>query len=153
MLGGRCALFRLWRYWDMICLDMWRIVERLHNDARTLGRAVMVAIAVGAPLEHKGGGTHGGVMVLVATVDAVFKDFKGTPKAWSRYWPSPAFRCRSGDKIRQSFLWVDFCGSISLPFMSVIIFVSCLISAFWMAGPYLMPCYVHRSKKESRTGG
>jgi hypothetical protein len=32
-------------------------------------------------------------------VDAVFKDFKRTPKAWSRYCPSPAFRCRSGNKL------------------------------------------------------
>jgi hypothetical protein len=73
------------------------IVERLHDDARTLGRAVMVAIAVGAPLERKGGGTHGGVMVLVATVSAVIKSFKGTPKVWSGYWSSPAFRRRSSD--------------------------------------------------------
>jgi len=76
---------------------VWHIVECLHNDARTLDRAVMVAVAVGAPLKHKGGGTHGGVVVFVATMDAVFKDFKGTPKVWSRYWPSPAFRCRSSD--------------------------------------------------------
>jgi hypothetical protein len=45
----------------------------------------MVAIAVGAPFEHEGGGTHGGVMVLVATVDTVFKGFKGTPKVRSGY--------------------------------------------------------------------
>ena len=61
------------------------IVECLCNNARTLGRAVMVAVAVGAPLKCKGGGTHGGVVVLVATVDAVIKDFQGIPKAWSRY--------------------------------------------------------------------
>jgi len=94
---GGCAFFRLWRYQDRICLDMRHIVECLCDDARTLGRAMTVAIAVGAPFEHKGGRTHGGVMVLVATVDAVFEDFKGTSKVWSRYWPSPAFRCGSGD--------------------------------------------------------
>jgi hypothetical protein len=37
-------------------------------------------------------------MVLVAIVDAVIKDFKGTPKAWSRYRYSPAFRYESGDR-------------------------------------------------------
>ena len=58
----------------------------------TLGRAVTVAIAVGAPLEHKGGGTHGGVVVLVTTVDTVFKGFKGAPKARSGYWRSPTLR-------------------------------------------------------------
>jgi hypothetical protein len=94
--GGR-AFFRLWRYRDRSCLDARRIVECLCDDARALGRAVMVAVAVGAPLEREGGGAHGGVVVFVTTVDAVFEDFKGTPKAWSRYWPSPAFRCRSGD--------------------------------------------------------
>jgi hypothetical protein len=57
----------------------------------------MVAIAVSAPFEHKGGGTHGGVVVLVATVDAIIERFKGTPKAWSRYWSSPAFKHGSGD--------------------------------------------------------
>jgi len=76
---------------------MWHIVKCLCDDARALCRAVMVAIAVRAPFEHKGGGAHGGGMVLVATVDTVFKDFKGTPKVWSRYWPSLAFRRRSGD--------------------------------------------------------
>jgi hypothetical protein len=97
LVGSGHALFRLWRYQDSSCLDVWCIVECLRNDARTLGRAVTVAVAVGAPLKHKGGGTHGGVVVFVATMDAVFKDFKGTPKVWSRYWPSPAFRCRSSD--------------------------------------------------------
>jgi hypothetical protein len=76
---------------------VWCIVKCLHDDARTLGRAVMVAIAVGTPLKHKGGGKHGGVMIFVTTVDTVIKDFKGTPKAWSRYWPSPTFRCGSSD--------------------------------------------------------
>jgi hypothetical protein len=45
----------------------------------------MVAIAVSAPFKHKGGGAHDGVVVLVVTVNAVFKDFEGTPKARSRY--------------------------------------------------------------------
>jgi hypothetical protein len=76
---------------------MRRIVECLHDDARTLGRAVTIAIAVSAPLEREGGRTHGGVVVLVSTVDTVFKDFKGAPKAQSRYWHSPTFRCESGD--------------------------------------------------------
>jgi len=58
----------------------------------------MVAVAVDAPLECKGGGAHGGVVVLVATVGAVVESFKGTSKTWSRYWSSPAFRCRSGDR-------------------------------------------------------
>jgi hypothetical protein len=58
----------------------------------------MVAIAVSAPFEHKGGGAHGGVMVFVATVGAIVKDFKGTPKVWSWYWPSPSFRCGFSDK-------------------------------------------------------
>jgi hypothetical protein len=97
LAGSRRAFFRLWRYRDRICLNMRRIVEHLCNNARKLGRAVMVAVAVGAPLKHKGGGTHGGIMVLVTTVDAVFEDFKGTPKAWSRYRRSPTFSCRSGD--------------------------------------------------------
>ena len=92
-----CAFFRLLRYQDRSCLDTWHIVEHLCDDARTLGRAVMIAIAVSAPFKRKGGGAHGGVVVFVATMDAVFKDFKGTPKVWSRYWPSPAFRCRSSD--------------------------------------------------------
>ena len=78
---GGCAFFRLWRYQDRSCLDTWRIVERLCDDARALCRAVTVAITVRAPFECKGGGAHGGVVVLVATVDTVFKDFKGTPKA------------------------------------------------------------------------
>jgi hypothetical protein len=73
------------------------IVKHLHNDARTLGRAVMVAVAVSAPFECKGGGAHGGVMVFVATVDTVIESFKGTPKVWSGYWPSPTFRCGSSD--------------------------------------------------------
>jgi hypothetical protein len=73
------------------------IVECLRDDARTLGRAVTVAIAVSAPFKRKGGGAHGKVVVLVTTVDAVVKGFKGTPKAWSRYWLSPVFRCGSGD--------------------------------------------------------
>ena len=76
---------------------MRRIVECLCDDVRALCRAVMVAIAVRAPFEHKGGGAHGGVMVLVATVGTVVESFKGTPKAWSGYWPSLAFRCGSGD--------------------------------------------------------
>jgi hypothetical protein len=37
---------------------MWQIVECLHDDSRALCRAVMVAIAVSAPLKHKGGGAH-----------------------------------------------------------------------------------------------
>jgi hypothetical protein len=64
---------------------MWCIVECLCNDTRALGRAVMVAIAISAPLKREGGGAHGGVMVLVAIVGAVVKDFEGTPKVWSRY--------------------------------------------------------------------
>ena len=59
----------------------------------------MIAITVSAPLEHKGGGTHGEVMVLVATMGAVIKDLEGTSKAWSRYWPSPAFKHRFSDNI------------------------------------------------------
>jgi len=74
-----------------------RIVEHLCDDVRALRRAVMVAIAVRAPFERKGGGAHGGVVVLVAIVDTVFENFKGTPKAWSRYWSSPAFRRTSSD--------------------------------------------------------
>jgi hypothetical protein len=77
---------------------VWHIVEHLCDDVRALHRAVTVAIAVRAPFERKGGGAHGRVVVFIATVDTVFKDFKGTPKAWSRYWPSPAFRHRSGNK-------------------------------------------------------
>jgi hypothetical protein len=57
----------------------------------------MVAAAVRAPFNYEGGGAHGGVMVFVATVDTVFKGFKGTFKAWSRYWSSPAFRRRSSN--------------------------------------------------------
>jgi hypothetical protein len=57
----------------------------------------MVAAAVRAPLEREGGGAHGGVMVLVTTMDTVFKGFKETSKTWSRYWPSPAFGHRSSD--------------------------------------------------------
>jgi hypothetical protein len=94
--GGR-AFLRLWRYWDRIRLDAWRIVERLCDDVRALRRAVTVAVAVRAPLECEGSGAHGGVMVFVATVDTVFKGFKGASKTWSRYWSSPAFRRRSGD--------------------------------------------------------
>jgi hypothetical protein len=75
------------------------IVERLYDDARTLCRAVTVAVAVRAPLECKGGGAHGGVVVLVTTVDTVFKDFKGAPKAQSGYWHSPTFRCESSDNV------------------------------------------------------
>jgi hypothetical protein len=56
------------------------IVECLCDDARTLGRAVMVAIAVSAPFEHKGGGAHGGVMVFVTTVDAIVKVSRGLPR-------------------------------------------------------------------------
>jgi hypothetical protein len=73
------------------------IVECFHDDARALGRAVMIAVAVSAPLKHKGGRAHGRAMVLVTTVGAVVKSFKGAPKAWSRYWPSPAFRRESSD--------------------------------------------------------
>jgi hypothetical protein len=69
----------------------------LCDDVRALHRAVMVAAAVRAPFECKGGGAHGGVMVLVTTVDTVFKGFKGAPKVQSRYWHSPAFQCRSSD--------------------------------------------------------
>jgi hypothetical protein len=94
--SGR-TFFRLWRYRDRSCLDARCIVERLRDDARTLGRAVTVAIAVSAPFKRKGGGTHGGVVVLVTTVDTIFKGFKGVSETWSRYWPSPAFRCSSGD--------------------------------------------------------
>jgi hypothetical protein len=93
---GRTFL-RLWRYWDRIRLDVRCIVECLSDDVRALRRAVMVAIAVRAPFEREGGGTHGGVMVFVTTVDTVFKGFKGTPKVWSGYWPSPTFRWESGD--------------------------------------------------------
>jgi hypothetical protein len=74
-----------------------RIVEHLCDDVRALRRAVTVATTVRAPLEREGGGAHGGVVVLIATMDTVFKGFKGVSKTWSRYWPSPAFRCRSGD--------------------------------------------------------
>ena len=103
MARGEHAFFRLWRYWDRSCLDARHIVERLCDNARALGWAVMVAVAVSAPLECKGGGTHGRVMVFVATVNAVIKDFKGAPKAWSRYWPSPAaFRCGSSDNNSRS---------------------------------------------------
>ena len=77
---------------------MRHIVGHLRNDARTLNRAVMVAIAVSAPLEHKGGGAHGRVIVLVTTVDTVFKDFRGAPKVWSGYWHSLTFRCESSDR-------------------------------------------------------
>jgi hypothetical protein len=97
LTGGGHVFFRLWRYWDRSCLDAWRIVERLCDATRTLHRAVMVAVAVCAPLECKGGGAHGGVVVLVATVDTVFKDFKGAPKVWSGYWHSPTSRCESSD--------------------------------------------------------
>jgi hypothetical protein len=76
---------------------VWRIAECLCDDVRALRRAVTVAAAVRAPLECEGGGAHGGVMVLVATMDTVLKGFEGTSKTWSRYWPSPAFRRRSGD--------------------------------------------------------
>ena len=76
---------------------MWHIVKCLCDDVRILDRAVTIAIAVSAPLEHEGGRTHGGVVVLVSIVDTVFKDFKGAPKAQSRYWHSPTFRCESGD--------------------------------------------------------
>ena len=54
--------------------------------------------AVRAPLECEGGGAHGGVVVLVATMGTVFKGFEGASKTWSRYRPSPAFRRGSGDK-------------------------------------------------------
>jgi hypothetical protein len=64
----------------------------LHDDVRALHRAVTVAAAVRAPLKCKGGGAHGGVVILVATVDTVFKGFKGTPETRSRYWSSLAFR-------------------------------------------------------------
>ena len=94
--SGR-AFLRLWRYWDRIRLDAQCIVERLCDDVRALRRAVMVAAAVRAPLEREGGGAHGGVMVLVTTMDTVFKGFKETAKTWSRYWPSPAFGHRSSD--------------------------------------------------------
>ena len=97
--GGGCTFFRLWRYWDRSCFDVWCIVEHLYDDARTLGRAVAVAIAVSAPFKHKGGGAHGRVMVFVATVDAIIESFKGTPKVWSRYWHSLSFRCGSGGMI------------------------------------------------------
>jgi hypothetical protein len=97
MARSGCAFFRLWGYWDRICLDARCIVECLCDDVRALHRAVTVAAAVRAPFEREGGGAHGGVMVFVATVDTVFKDFKGASKTWSRYWPSPAFRYRSGD--------------------------------------------------------
>jgi hypothetical protein len=76
---------------------VWHIVECLRDDVRTLRRAVTVAAAVRASLKREGGGAHGGVVVLVTTVDAVFKGFKGAFKTWSWYWPSPAFRRRSGD--------------------------------------------------------
>ena len=82
--GGGCAFFRLWRYWDRSCLDTWRIVECLRDNARTLGRAVTVAVVVSAPLKRKDGGTHSRVVVFVATVGAVVESFKGTPKVWSR---------------------------------------------------------------------
>jgi len=59
---------------------VWCIVEHLYDDARTLGRAVAIAIAVSTPFECKGGGAHGRVVVFIATVGAVVKDFKGTPK-------------------------------------------------------------------------
>jgi hypothetical protein len=74
-----------------------RIVERLCDDVRALHRAVTVAATVGTPFECEGGGAHGGVVVLVATVDTVFKGFKGASKMWPWYWPSPALRRRSGD--------------------------------------------------------
>jgi hypothetical protein len=72
----------------------------------------MVAIAVRAPFKHKGGGAHGGVVVLVAIVDTVFENFKGTPKVWSRYWSSPAFRRTSGDipHYRLILIPVHLCG-------------------------------------------
>jgi hypothetical protein len=73
------------------------IVECLYNDARMLGRAVMVAIAVGTPLERKGGRAHGGVVIFVSAVDAVIESFKRAPEVWFRYWYSPTFRCESGD--------------------------------------------------------
>jgi hypothetical protein len=57
----------------------------------------MVAIAVGTPLECKGGRAHGGVMIFVSAVDIVIKSFKGAPEVWSRYWYSPTFRCESSD--------------------------------------------------------
>jgi hypothetical protein len=66
---------------------------------------VTVAIAVSAPLERKGGGAHGGVVVLITTVDTVFKDFKGAPKAQSGYWHSPTFRCESGDRMMDRQFW------------------------------------------------
>jgi len=90
------------------------ILKHLCDDARTLGRAVTIAIAVSAPFECKGGGAHGGVMVLVATVGTVIESFKGTPKAWSGYWPSLAFRCRSGD-MYSSIRGIYCCPNGSIP--------------------------------------
>ena len=57
----------------------------MHDDDRALGRAVMVAIAIGAPFKSKGSGTHDRLMVSVTIVGAVVKDFEGVPKALSRY--------------------------------------------------------------------
>ena len=87
----------------------------------------MVAVAVDAPLECKGGGAHGGVVVLVATVGAVVESFKGTSKTWSRYWSSPTFRRRSGDSGRG----LHTCGVVSLsPSMRRV----CHIAAFVCCG-------------------
>ena len=79
----------------------------------------MVAITVSAPLDCKGSGAHGGVVVLVATVGAVVKSFKGTPKAWSRYWPSLAFRHRSSDIAFLACLLIFFVPGTQLPFVTL----------------------------------
>jgi hypothetical protein len=57
----------------------------LHDDDRALGRAVMVAIAIGAPFKSKGSGTHDRLIVSITIEGAVVKDFKGVSKASSRY--------------------------------------------------------------------
>ena len=97
---GKHLFLRLWRYWERRHLDVWWIVICLSDDDRTLGGAVMVAIAIDTPLKCKGGRAYGGLVVFVTTVDAIFKSFKGTSKVWSRYWHSSAFRCESSDKKR-----------------------------------------------------
>jgi hypothetical protein len=48
LTGGGCAFFRLWRYWDRICLDARCITRHLRDDDWALSRQMVYSTTVGA---------------------------------------------------------------------------------------------------------
>jgi hypothetical protein len=130
LVRGERPFCRFWRYRDRSCFDAQHIVKHLHDDGGTLGRAVMVAIAIGAPFKHKGGEAHGGLIVFVTIVDVIFKGLEGTPKVWSRYQCSLAFRYESSDTPESNI--IGHCNLLTITLVAIIYLLSLFIEVHLM---------------------